>query len=115
MSSTGFYRDLLQENPDILAKIVLFNAKNRSEGPRASLIPECWRERLRPYPELCAAWEKRERVSGASTVSPADEGYWSFVAPTERLVFLSADELERLGKMTAASLMAEAIDRKSVV
>ena len=102
-----FYRELLVENPSLLARIVAFN---RGDAPssRVRLADELteanpnvdWAALLVRHPDLCAlAAERTEPEEKA-----ADLDYWGFAETSERFALFPEEDLERLLLRAAAAV-----------
>lgn len=93
----GYFRDLLEGNPALLAEIVRFNLSGREQDSR----PEgAHALALQNHPEVLEALRRR-------TKQPARAGFWGFAAVPERLALLPPAELSQLGRMAAAAVCAD--------
>lgn len=124
----AFFAELLDEKPDLLARIVRFNREKcesePSESPESSVaLSQPVADALRRHPELERAFQEHlgfERTKGESELEPEHQvdGFWNFVRPSERLALLPADRLVDLALRAAASLLAEdcarVLDREGV-
>lgn len=93
----AFYRELLQAKPKLLAEIIRFN---REPAP---VVTGPLVEAISRHPSLLAAAAARTGANDASRSEPC----WQFAEPSERLVLLPPDVLERLGRMAAGALYAD--------
>ena len=93
----AFYRELLQTKPKLLAEIIRFNREPAPvvTGPLAEAISR--------HPSLFAAAAARIGTHEARRSEPC----WQFAQPSERLVLLPPDVLERLGRMAAGALYGD--------
>ncbi len=124
----AFFAELLDEKPELLARIVRFNREKcesePSESPESSVaLSQPVADALRRHPELERAFQEHlgfERTKGESELEPEHQvdGFWNFVRPSERLALLPADRLVDLALRAAASLLAEdcarVLDREGV-
>lgn len=104
-----FYRELLAENPALLARIVAFNRGGtasaascvRFAGELAETSPDVdWAALIRRHPDLLALAQKR---AGSNETSEAPD-YWGFAETSERLALLTDDDLTRLFLTAAAAV-----------
>lgn len=93
----AFYRELLHTKPKLLAEIIRFN---REPEPQMS---GALAEAIVRHPTLATKVLERMGTQRAER----DEPCWQFAEPSERLVLLPQEVLERLGRMVAAALYAE--------
>lgn len=107
-----FFRELANENPRLLQKMMQFNAPEA----RAPHLPEgkLW-EAVARHADLVALLDRTRTVSH----SPQAPVYWGFTKEPHRLAFLSTDEIDRLGRIVAAAVYAEelakTVDRANVL
>lgn len=93
----AYYRELLHTKPKLLAEIIRFN---RELEPQMS---GTLAEAIARHPMLSTKVAKRMGVQSSHQNEPC----WQFAEPSERLVLLPLEVLERLGRMVAAALYAE--------
>lgn len=101
-----FYRELLAENPALLARIVAFNRGEASPCARfAGKLSENgptdvdWAALLARHPDLCALAAKRTESEGKT-----GDDYWGFAEASERFALLSDEDLSRLFLRAAAAV-----------
>lgn len=101
-----FYRELLAENPALLARIVAFNRGGASSSVRfvekldSNPSDVDWAALIRRHPDLLALAQKR---AGSNETSEAPD-YWGFAETSERLALLTDDDLARLFLTAAAAV-----------
>lgn len=93
----AFYRELLHTKPKLLAEIIRFNREPELK------MDDALAEAIARHPTLATKVADRMGVQAAER----DEPCWQFAEPSERLVLLPQEVLERLGLMVAAALYAE--------
>lgn len=93
----AFYRELLQTKPKLIAEIIRFN---REPAP---VVAGPFAEAISRHPSLLAAVAARIGAHDERRSEPC----WQFAEPSERLVLLPPDVLERLGRMAAGALYAD--------
>lgn len=132
----GFFSELLDEKPELLARIVRFNRNRTETAPSEStestelsdpreILPQPVAEALRRHPDLERAFHEHvragrtaEKSSTVPEIESDSEGFWNFVHPSDRLALLPADALVDLALRAAASLLsdecARVLDREGV-
>lgn len=109
-----FFRELLEENPRLLQKMMQFNGRafEMSHLPRGGI----W-DAVERFPDLVAAL-----THGQTRLDPLmgqEPVYWGFTEESHRLAFMSSDEISRLGRIVAVAVYAEEIaktvDRANVL
>lgn len=102
-----FYRELLAENPALLARIVAFN-RGGAPSPYVRFADELagsdpsgidWAALIVRHPELCVPAAERIRPE-----EKAEDEYWGFAETSERFALLSEDDFERLIRRAAAAV-----------
>ena len=95
-----FYRELLEENPALLARIVAFNRGGAaSASPCVRFAEELskdeptdvdWADLIARHPDLCALAAER-----TAPEEKAGDDYWGFAETSERFALIPEDELDR--------------------
>lgn len=98
----GYYRELLETKPALLAEMIAFN---RRQSTGAETPAGLSAHALQKYPALRQRWE-----AAAKKKTPA-QGIWSFANESERLALLPDETLVGLAKMLAAAVYADAISK----
>lgn len=103
-----FYRELLEENPALLARIVAFNRGGAaSASPCVRFAEELskdeptdvdWADLIARHPDLCALAAER-----TAPEEKAGDDYWGFAETSERFALIPEDELDRLVRRAAAA------------
>lgn len=104
-----FYRELLEENPALLARIVAFNRGGAaSASPCVRFAEELskdeptdvdWADLIARHPDLCALAAER-----TAPEEKAGDDYWGFAETSERFALIPEDELDRLVRRAAAAV-----------
>ena len=104
-----FYRELLVENPALLARIVAFNRGGAaSASPCVRFAEELskdeptdvdWADLIARHPDLCALAAER-----TAPEEKAGDDYWGFAETSERFALIPEDELDRLVRRAAAAV-----------
>lgn len=103
-----FYRELLEENPALLARIAAFN-RGAAASPCARFAEEFgigaasdvdWAALLARHPDLCA----RAQMRAGSDEKTSESGYWGFAETSERFALLSEKDFGRLMLHAAAAV-----------
>lgn len=104
-----FYRELLEENPALLARIVAFNRGGAaSASPCVRFAEELskdeptdvdWEDLIARHPVLCALAAER-----TAPEEKAGDDYWGFAETSERFALIPEDELDRLVRRAAAAV-----------
>ena len=104
-----FYRELLEENPALLARIVAFNRGGAaSASPCVRFAEELskdeptdvdWADLIARHPDLCALAAER-----TAPEEKAGDDYWGFAETSERFALIPEDELDRLVRLAAAAV-----------
>ena len=104
-----FYRELLEENPALLARIVAFNLGGAaSASPCVRFAEELskdeptdvdWAGLIARHPDLCALAAER-----TAPEEKAGDDYWGFAETSERFALIPEDELDRLVRRAAAAV-----------
>ena len=94
-----FYRELLEENPALLARIVAFNRGGAaSASPCVRFAEELskdeptdvdWADLIARHPDLCALAAER-----TAPEEKAGDDYWGFAETSERFALIPEDELD---------------------
>lgn len=107
-----FYRELLEENPALLARIVAFNRGGASSSVArlakdwGEASPDVdWEDLLARHPDLSALAQKRE--GNADETSESD--YWGFAEASERFALLTDEDLAKLFLRAAAAVYGNEI------
>lgn len=107
-----FYRELLEENPALLARIVAFNRGGASSSAArlakdwGEASPDVdWEDLLARHPDLSALAQKRE--GNADETSESD--YWGFAEASERFALLTDEDLAKLFLRAAAAVYGNEI------
>ena len=109
-----FFRELLEENPRLLQKMMQFNGRALElyHLPRGGI----W-DAVERYPNLVAALTRGQTKE--DSLALREPVYWGFTEESHRLAFLSSTEIARLSRIVAVAVYAEEIaktvDRESVL
>lgn len=114
----GYYAELLDENPELLRRIIRFNLpQDEAAGTPPSGgagLPAPVAAALSRHEDLRQTFLRNSRGDRRPDAGEADgrgEGFWDFARPTDRLALLSAEELSRLLVLASAALFADDIAR----
>lgn len=109
--NANFFRELLDEKPELLKEIIRFNQTGRASdtdsGASASLEAALLR-----HPDLLAARAERQRFgvwSVEERAEPHETGVWDFENESSRLMLLDESEAKKLFILAAAALSGDAI------
>ena len=99
-----FFREQVRDNPRFLGAMIAFN----EAGSRLRLqLPASLEKKVLAHPGLRRVLRRRGLIvaSGPEGRTP----FWDFTEESERLALLTAPELDRLGRMLSAGVLAEEI------
>ena len=105
---TSFFSDIIARKPALFRAMLAFNGRLGSVVPDC---PEAWRVPGLNTAIVAAELSRRGSPVLAWPVAPPEEGFWDFTDESRRLAFLSAEELERLGKVFGVCVHAAELAR----
>ena len=105
---TSFFSDIIARKPALFRAMLAFNGRLGSAAPDC---PEEWRVPGLDTAVVAAELSLRGSPVLAWPVAPPEEGFWDFTDESRRLAFLSAEELERLGKVFGVCVHAAELAR----
>ena len=105
---TSFFSDIIARKPALFRAMLAFNGRLGSAAPDC---PEEWRVPGLDTAVVAAELSRRGSPVLAWPVALPEEGFWDFTDESRRLAFLSAEELERLGKVFGVCVHAAELAR----